>query len=231
MSGTITVVVLPVVHIGSPSSGQRVLGTFVALGNASHATQSISSVAVRVDRGGSTPATLVGSGTVVNWSASISTASLADGTHMLTVTATTSSGLEGTSTTSFVVANSPTIDLSAVYAQGSTSTTTTSSTIRVDIVNKGNTASGPFDTLLEYQTPSDGRWHTLAHLEFDSIKAFGTSVDVYNWNGGGTYVGQFPIRATANDLNQVAETDSPDTNNVATGDAAFVTTLVPGTTV
>jgi hypothetical protein len=94
----------PSVSITQPAGGSTVSGTVTVAGTAAaQGGASISQVQVSVDNG--TPQTAVGT---TNWSASIDTTSLADGTHTITATATDSNNLTATASITINVRNGST---------------------------------------------------------------------------------------------------------------------------
>jgi hypothetical protein len=229
MSGTITIAVPPTVTISNPPANGAETGTFIASGTASDAYSPITSVSVQVDGGAPGAAQLSGSANSVTWTATIDSTQLANGAHTLVVVAHTQAQVSGTATAPFTVTNPTTIDLAVTSVSDNTGTT--SVPIFITVANRGNTNSGAFDTLLEYQMPSDASWHVLGHVSFPSIAGFSQATNSFTWHSNGAYLGRFAVRATANDLGQVPETDQPDMNNQGLGSASFVTSAIQGVVV
>jgi phosphatidylinositol-3-phosphatase len=94
----------PSVSITQPANGSTVAGTVTVAGTATaQGSATISQVQVSIDNG--TPQTATGT---TNWSASINTTSLANGTHTVTATATDSNNLTATTSITINVSNSGT---------------------------------------------------------------------------------------------------------------------------
>lgn len=94
----------PSVSITQPANGSTVAGTVTVAGTATaQGSATISQVQVSIDNG--TPQTATGT---TNWSASINTTSLANGTHTITATATDSNNLTATTSITINVSNSAT---------------------------------------------------------------------------------------------------------------------------
>lgn len=90
----------PEVAITSPVAGATVSGTVTISGTATSTSSTISQVQVSVDNG--TPVTATGT---TNWSTSVDTASLGNGTHVVNATATDANGNIGSSAETIVVDN------------------------------------------------------------------------------------------------------------------------------
>lgn len=94
----------PTVVISAPTAGATLTGTTTIAGSATDDV-GVARVDVRVDSGAYQPATGTSS-----WSFAWSTATYADGAHLLTVQATDTSGNASTATVSITVRNAPSID-------------------------------------------------------------------------------------------------------------------------
>lgn len=226
MTGVVQVGALPVVTIATPSAGASVQGVFATDGAASHETQAVSKVEVRL---GTLPfrlATLDGSGTSVTWSTTIDTASVANGAYPLVAKVTTASGSTATTTRTVNVANPPRFDVELAQFVGGTTpaSTPTRTTITAFYKNNGNEASGPLTIRFEYLYKD--AWRPIGDFVRPSIPATTqTHSFAVVWDSGGFLLGQFVVRATLDPSDAIAETD--EANNARTALATFVSPAIP----
>lgn len=223
MTGTIVVGSAPLVAILSPAEGATLTGTVRVEGVASHASSPIASVTLRLGSA-SVNATIEGPGTNVTWSADVPTTQVANGLHTLEATARTASDLTKTVSIAVTINNPPTIDMRLLSVNGA-SAALTSNSIFYQLRNDGNAAS-PVDVRIEYLYHDE--WRLLADLTHATLAPGATGQGSFTWTLDPTapHAGKFTIRAT---LDADAELPDPNrANNVGTGSAGWITSLVPG---
>lgn len=217
MVGSIQVGATPTaVSISPPGT---ISGVATITGAASDPGAALSKVEVRLGNGPVVLATISGTA----WSANFDTTTMANGVYAVTAKVFAASGASARASSSATVSNVAFVDVVVTNLVGGNGQTTTAP-ITVSFRNAGNTASGTFKIALEYQYKDT--WRPIQTLNIGSIPAFMSGQASIQWNAGGNLVGQFPIRAVADPLGLVAE--SNEGNNLRLSSASFVNGAVAG---
>lgn len=222
MTGVVTVGAPPVVAFTSPADGATVEGTVRLAGTATHATSDIARVQLAVDAGPFREATRDSLGGDITWHLDVDTTTLANGAHTLVARATTASGATGEATMAITVANPVAVDLRITALTPIDGYPATR--IHFVVHNAGNSASGAYIATAEYSY--EGAWRPIASVQMPSLAAGASASRTVTWDGGGLLVGAFDVRVIADADERVVETD--ETNNVRTGEVAFLTDAVDG---
>lgn len=223
MTGTITVGTPPVVAIATPTPGATVSGVLHVEGSASHATDAIASVSVRIDDGAPIAATLQGAGTSVTWSADVPTATIGNGERLLVARATTSGGVAAQTSIPILVDNVPFVDMvlaSASAQQGATTSNVLSFVVR----NDGNTGER-VTVLAEYLYHEE--WRVVGSTLTDIVAPGASVPGSIAWSAvGSPKLGAFSVRFTADPAGALP--DPERANNVRATTAGWVTNAIPG---
>lgn len=230
MTGTVTVGTPPTVSISSPPAGATVSGTLTVDGSAAHTTEAIASVQVRL---GPTPfqdATIEGSGKAVTWSTTIDASARVNGFGTASTCSSRRSrplrapcGRDRIPSTSRTPRAS-TFEVTRISGGTSTTREPTKAPVAISYRNNGNVPSGDFQILLEYMYKDS--WHPVDTFEVASIPASTTEWQMpVTWDSGGFFIGEFPIRATIDPSNAIAESD--ERNNVKSRLATFTSASIP----
>lgn len=222
MRGVVSVGAAPSVSIVAPAVNASVAGNVTVSGTATHASEAVGFVEVRVGGAWVGAAVPAADG---SWSLTWDSAGVPNGAAVLSARAvTTPTGLSETTTRGVVVANVPVVDLRAVSLLGSTNGVV-NATLTYTVANGGNVPSGPFSVLFEYSYK--GAWRRIGEAVVADAPAAGSVTGRYVWDAsGGPHLGRYPVRATVDPANVVAE--PVESNNAVTGSAAWVTPLAAG---
>lgn len=210
------------IAITSPAAGATVAGTVAVAGTAVPVAAPVAGVKVSFAGGPEVAAALAADGT---WTASLPTTRVPNGAATIVAKATTTVGVVTSTSVPVTVANPETRDLriGGVSASAPTVETDSQTAIRVRLVNDGNMPTPASTTRIEYH---DGEaWRFLSTVR-SAVPAFAYVDQIVTWRPPADAVGSFTVRATADVLQEVAETS--EANNSGTGQAGARTALVQG---